>query len=570
MGRFNFGFGRRKQETASYETEGTSALKPEMNPWQEMADEMNAEREVAEKQKASTERQQRKIVACMLTGDYNVIWDHDVALPMGAEDEVLRRLGAGEITKQDEEEFLLKIGGPIHKEGGAGRILGKLEQDEWQKQLFGWTTGRTVSGKGVESVFEEIRDVDLRTPVGFEERREGVLEWLKPQVSEQQYAHYEKSMDDLEKTLYGKRFEYYQAFEGLREKAVGGQDLLAEEQPTIRKQEVYWNGWERQEELLRSARIDGDVWKQNGRDWTLTTEVLRNNDLGPKYKAQIENQEVDLSDVYELGGGRVAAVAYVPTNDGVKVRSYYRSNSQGVWRYMPDYARSAQTGEGIGWYGKSYSEEATTLPYALQEALATIMESQGVKEVQNTNPKFIFAGTAKAYDSIGDYQAALGSGQMRGDFYDEVSSTSDTQEFGRISYDKQRPEDINMRFGYEPDFGRVMADYKSESGLVGKMETEVFQSNDGRYNWLMCTDAKNRSWVGGIETSSPITSTGCRKEWVSAGDVVTPLYEYERMSSGYGDYEDVRPPHYVGMWKNYLSRMPLIRKYQEYKYRRGY
>lgn len=222
MGRFNFGFGKRKPEAVEYSTEGTSALKPEMNPWQKMADEVNAEQGAAEKQKASTERQQRKIVACMLAGNYDVIRDHDVDLPVGAEDEVLRRLESGEITKRNEEEFLLKIGGPIHREGGAGRILGKLEQDEWQKQLFGWTTGRTVSSKGVESVFEDIRGVDLRTPVGFEERREGVLEWLKPQVSGVQYEHYEKSMDDLEKTLYGKRFEYYQAFEGLREKVAGG------------------------------------------------------------------------------------------------------------------------------------------------------------------------------------------------------------------------------------------------------------------------------------------------------------------------------------------------------------
>lgn len=113
---------------------------------------------------------------------------------------------------------------------------------------------------------------------------------------------------------------------------------------------------------MRHARIDGDPWRQDGREYVLTPDILRNCDLGPKYKAQIENQEINLSDIYELGGGRVAAMAYVPTDEGVKVRSYYRSNSQGVWRYLPDYARQERTGEGLSWYGKSHAEEATTLP----------------------------------------------------------------------------------------------------------------------------------------------------------------------------------------------------------------
>jgi len=308
---------------------------------------------------------------------------------------------------------------------------------------------------------------------------------------------------------------------------------------------------------------------QDGRDWRLTTEALRDHDLGPKYRAQIENREVNLSDVYELEDGRVAAVAYLPTDDGVKVRSYYRSNSQGVWRYLPDYVRDEQTGEGLGWYGKSYAEEAVTLPYSLQESLATIMNSQGVKRIERTNPMFFFAGAALAYDSKDDYRAALESGQLQGDFYQEVSPVSNTQEFGELSPAKQNPEDINMEPGFEPNFGRVLASYKSESSLTGTMGIEVFNSEDGRFNWLMCTDKQNRSWVGGIEASSPITSTGCRQEWVSAGDAATPLYEYKSMESGYGDFTD-RRRSYVSMWKNYLSKMPLIRKYQEYKAERAH
>lgn len=215
MGRFNFKFGRRAEARAE------NSPQPEINQWEQMANEVNAEREEAERQQASTERQQRKIMAHFLTGDNQYIVARDVSLTPADESEFSRRLNSGEITKQDEENFLLKISGPIHRESGPQNILNKIEQDEWQKQLFGWTTGRNVSIDGVESIFEELRGADLRTPVGFEQRRNDIMNWLKPQVDERQYNHYEKSMDDLEKTLYGKRFEYYQAFEKLRNNARG-------------------------------------------------------------------------------------------------------------------------------------------------------------------------------------------------------------------------------------------------------------------------------------------------------------------------------------------------------------
>jgi len=216
MSKFHFSFGKRKN------AEKVNNSQPEVNQWEKMANEVNAEREALERQQASTERQQRKIVACFLTGDENWIAERDVKVSQADEEEFLRQLSTGEITERDEEDFLLKIGGPVHKEGGVQRVLAKLEQDEWQKRLFSWTTGANVNEKGIEAVFEQMRGVDLRTPVGFEQPRREVLEWLRPRINSQQYEHYEKSMDDLEKTLYGKRFEYYQAFEGLREKIDNG------------------------------------------------------------------------------------------------------------------------------------------------------------------------------------------------------------------------------------------------------------------------------------------------------------------------------------------------------------
>jgi len=205
-----------------------------------------------------------------------------------------------------------------------------------------------------------------------------------------------------------------------------------------------------------------------------------------------------------------------------------------------------------------------TLPYELQEALATIEASAGRRSVNTlgTNPYFLFAGTAKAYNSKDEYQQCLMSGRMRGDYYREVAAVPQNTEFGAIEVgmSKQRPETVAASYESSPDFGRLIGRYMSNSALVGATQTEVFRSRDGQKNWLLCTDSQGRSYVGGIEVNSPITSTGLRREWMHGGDMVTPLYEYPQQTDSYGDARDVKPG-YQGMWKNYVSRMPVIREY---------
>ena len=69
-----------------------------------------------------------------------------------------------------------------------------------------------------------------------------------------------------------------------------------------------------------------------------------------------------------------------------------------------------------------------------------------------------------------------------------------------------------------------------------------------------------KAWVGGIEANATITSTGLKSEWVSSGDVCTPLLEYQTMTGGYG-VPDGRGDGYESMWENYLSLVPIIKRY---------
>lgn len=548
-----------KKNRANQHSQGESANVS--TEWDAMAAEVTRPPEKSPEQR-TLERQQRKVMGYFLGGENTAMIEApDVAVTVQMETDFLEKMADGEFTDEDEAALLRKIRGPIDvpaRGQGGERILAKLSDDPWQKQLFTFCIGRELNenddGELVRE-FLEHRDggMDLRTPVGFATVREKVMDWLEPQVSAEQMRYYQSSMDDLEQTLYGKRFEYYKAFEGLKEKAAGFE----------RKIEVFGVDAGVSDEILRMAEINGDPWEQDGHQYRLQPNMLKEAGLEPNYQMVIDGQTICLSDLYRLHGGRMAVTAYVPTDEGVKVRSYYRSNSQGVWRYMPDYVKAANQGS-IDWFGKGMSEESLTLPFELQAGLAIIEQNKSAKEITSTNPDFLFAGTAQHYASKDEYTAAKRTGQMRGDYYEEVAAQPKEAWFGILSRKKRAPESLQLAEGVSPNFERRVAEYSGQSALVGVTETEVYRSKDGKLNYLMCKDAQGRCWVGGVETRSPLTSTGLRRDWVAAGDLATPLYEYASQTDGYGDAEDTSRG-YQGMWKEYVSKIPVIRQYLEHQ-----
>ncbi len=535
----------------------------------------------------SRERQERKTIGFLISGgNTEMISAPDVAISEEMRGDFLRDMAAGEYGEETEVDFLNQIRGPIdtpENGAGGGRIFEKIMSDPWQKQLFSFCTGARV--ESLENGGETVRQfltttnehIDLTTPVGFEKIREQVLGFLKPQVSDQEMFKYVQSMDDLELTLYGKKFEYYQAFEGLREEAAmmepletaaprptGGEGLSYFEQPT-RAVEVFDVEEAVGEELLRRAKIDGDAWAQDGQSYQLSAESLKEAGLLPSHQMVVDGQTICMSELFTLQSGRSAVIAYIPTEGGVAVRGYYRSNSQGTWRYMPDYVKSAE-GRQIEWFGKSNNEEAMTLPFEIQAGLSEIEQANGAKKITSTNPDFLLAGTAKHYGSKKEYAEKMHAGQMRGDYYEEVRGRPSVKLFEAAGRKKHAPENLRLDAGRAPDFGRRVAEYAGQSALTGATRTEVFESHDGQLRYLMCSDQAGRSWIGGVETRSPITSTGLRRDWAIAGDLATPLYDYEEQADGYGDTEDMNRG-YQGMWKNYLSRVPVIREYQASKSR---
>lgn len=303
--------------------------------------------------------------------------------------------------------------------------------------------------------------------------------------------------------------------------------------------------------ILDRLEIRGSLFQGE----SLTKEDLLREDLGPKYKISIEGRSIWFSSsAYELGGGRDAVVAYVEKEDHYVPRPYYRSNSQGVWRYLPAYRES----DGhIRWYSKGYGEESITLPIEAQQALAELtQEKSEVKTPQN--PEFIFAGMSRNSEYTVSYR-------------DEVSSHPDRLDgnFYPTGGKKTPPEQVTFSDpAQSPDFSRPLAQWEQQTSTYGQITIEAYSSKNGRYKYMFCRDRLDRAWIGGIEDSSPVTSTGLRERWVEGGDLTTPAYEYDSpgadQTGGYGN-RNLSEGMYSDMYEKYLSKIPVIREYQQAK-----
>ena len=312
-------------------------------------------------------------------------------------------------------------------------------------------------------------------------------------------------------------------------------------------------------ELLQKAQIDGDPFPIDDQDQKLTPEFLAKNNLAPRYELQLEGLNINLSKSFRVKG-HDSIIAYIETPNGeVKTRAYYRSNSAGLWRYCPDYAYN--DGYNI-WYGKGYNEEALTLPFELQKRLDSINEMGYVKPENPHAAELCFFGTSKRYANGPEYFGAKSAHQLRGDYYKETNRQP-YREYGFYPDEKIPPETLDITGPDAPNFHQEISSYQAHNKRYGDFTTKLFNSYDQRLRYFMCEtedDGVRKAWLGGAETTASIGSTGCRTEWVYMGDFSTPINEYPKQAKGYEDLDDNKGP-YVGMWKNYLSRMPFIQRY---------
>lgn len=300
------------------------------------------------------------------------------------------------------------------------------------------------------------------------------------------------------------------------------------------------------ERIFDKVEIHGD-----GKAGALTPELLEQAGLLPHHRLNAEGRTLWFSRGYDLGNGRVAVTGYVQDDDGsVVARSYYRSNSQGVWRYLPQYS-VGEEGE-VSWYSKGYGEESITLPARLQEGLTRSLEDDGgILALEKDVAQTAFTGTARTTGSEGTvYHRNIAAYPRR------LADMPEKDSLGELP----SPETLQPNPEQSPDFASRLASWRQDTTLYGRVHYDVYPSNDGKLKYTFCRDVKGRAWVSGIENNSPLDSTGLHEEWFSGGALTTPAYEYAGQAGSYGNLGDAKGS-YVDMFQNYLSKVPVVQEY---------
>ena len=503
-----------------------------------------------------TKRQERKAIACLLYGN-QYIGEPDVRLPDGAEETTLEMMSDGRIGPKEERSLLLSIKDPIAFHG-IGGVNARLGNEKHKRRILGYAIAGAdgfnnyTNVLGEENVSKFIEKYP--TPMEFDAVGENLLRIVGERNTPQKLQEYIGAMTNFKKQIYGKRQEYYDVIKGLHQKIEDKSRVESLPIPILEQIPEHES-----HEIIRHTSVDGDPYCYDGKNYTLFPEHLEQYGLAPKQKITIDGVEIALSDSFECNA-RDSVIAYVKTKDGYKARSYYRSNSQGVWRYMPDYVKDERTGNGIGWYGKSYNEEAMTLPMELQNSLNSISK-KGSMTINGTDPAFFFAGTAKSYNSKAEYSHKKYLNQLRGDIYQEVSKYPALELSPMQSHLKTKPEALTISPSLSPDFSKQIAECEVDTSLYGPLNAKYYFSQNKQLRYCFHEDRSGRVFIGGIEMNSKITSTGLRSDWALAGDIGTPLYEYRSQTGGYGDVHDEKGS-YQCMWQDYLSKIPLFKAYK--------
>lgn len=437
----------------------------------------------------------------------------------------------------------------------------------------------TMTGLGFDNYGEVNAETERKflrmypTREAFAGRSADFLEMIRENNSREKFRQYEEAMDGFLERMYGDS----PRGGGSRGREVrrGGEALEAErewKQRVGQKMERFLKRRTSEEltrreglAMLGRAQIEGApmIDAKTGREEVLTREMLERAELEPKFEVKIEDVTIGFSEIFKVGK-RDATVGYVEKGGEVFARSYYRSGSQGMWRYLPDRTQDPATGRVV-WYGKGPSEEAVTLPNEIQKVLnekgREFREGQLSPAEMSERQRLVQEARTKAfYGTAGNIMSQMprfpGDGRKDG-LAREMAFRP------KYNFDNtMRPDELKNYFGLLPDFDAEVNDYRAKSDIYGDFNAEVFESKDRSLKWTMLEDARGRAWVGQVETNAPITSTGCRREWVAAGPYAVPLYEYESQDRGYGNKDD-RRGEYVSMWDDYLSKMPVIKEYKE-------
>ena len=277
--------------------------------------------------------------------------------------------------------------------------------------------------------------------------------------------------------------------------------------------------------------------------------------LGPKYQVNVDKStDIIFSDVYSYGG-RLAVVGYVAKHqdDGevlnsMVARTFYMSNSQGMWKYLPSHDNKKS-------YSNGHELDGLPLPYLAQAALSQISQLHHAKI---DNPDIPFFGTAR------DISRAPGETLL-------LEAERNPKVLDGTFYPKDRtagiiaPELMDFRNNspQQPDFDREpVFSWQADTKFEKDVEFEVFDSKDGQLSYVFARTKDKRVWISLVEdNTSEVESTGIKKSWVKSGDLTMSIAENRGHAGNYGVPSYKYGVRYVDMWPKYLSKVPVVQRY---------
>lgn len=480
-----------------------------------------------------------QIIKAILKRDLSILDDESVQLSDEERETFFRRIFTGQITKADFKGLVDSL--PY---GDFDEVYADIQGDKYKLRIVAYMTG--LGFDNYTNVTKESLEKFVKrypSPGIFEAAKNDFLNAIEESNPEQKYLNYREKMDEFVHEIYGKKAE----IDDLYDEFVKETEDLQIEKDAVKLAA----------EFLPGAEIVGDAWVQGGQEWQLKTELLEKAGLGPRFYLEMGGAEVALSRVFKVDVHE-AAVAYVRLNNQIKVRGYYRSNSQAMWRLLADYVYADGA---IAWYGVGFNEESLTLPMKFQKMLNYISD-RGIFEIPGVNTGFFLGGTAKRYASKEEYYKAVTEGTATSDYYKEMEREPRLN-FGVLSAEKHPPFSIDIEDERGPNFRKQLDHYQMRTEMYGEVTVRQFPSFNDELRYLVCEVGKRdekKAWIGTIEVNAPMTSVGLTSGWVSSGDICTPLFEYQTMTGGYGE-ADGRTDGYESMWEKYLSQMPIIKKY---------
>ena len=280
--------------------------------------------------------------------------------------------------------------------------------------------------------------------------------------------------------------------------------------------------------------------------------------LEPKTALEIGGRKIYVSEPYNMGKGRVGLVAYIEHEGHVYIRSFYRSNSRGLFQSAAGHGQPYNP----GWIDKGIGDGkfSTVLPIDAQEQLNKLLSGgardlpalSGAEATYKGNP--VSAANKAFYGPLEymalDHQNSSYGRALAGGNHDIPLVSAEPIANSKIA----KPDSITLIDAkLAPDFSKPIKtfDVQLDATLYPKpVKAHVFNSVNGELQYLFFSDGE-KVWLGQVDNiASPVNSFGVRMNSYNPANLAIAPVEYssDMTPPGYGRSDAAR---FVGDYQSY-------------------